>query len=721
MVTADSPPLGPGSTFGPYRIDSVVGVGGMGIVYVATDQRLGRRVALKTVLGHLAESPAFVERFQREAAALAKLESPHVVQIFDHGVHDGVPFIATQYAAGGDLGRMLRHRGAMPPALAAELCAQVAEGMRDAHRVGVIHRDVKPANVLLRDDRLDRVHVYLCDFGVALTESDAGGLTEPGTVPGTWNYLAPERIEGRPGSAASDVYAVGCLLWETLTGRPPYGGSDVEVAMGHQHAAVPQLPGADAFTAHANRILAGTLAKDPAERYQSASVLRDDLRSLAGIPSAAPAGSAPGSPPPPVSHHDLPTMLARSAPSGPPAWTPPSAPPSDGRPAGRRRAAVVGGAVAAVAVLAIGTGVVVAVLSGDDEPSAGGDPTGTGTASSGATEEPTETGSGGPVTGGAVRGDLDGNGYGDLALLTSSDGMQLWTSDGSTLSGPTVRNDIDFVAVAGDVDNDGASDIVKIQGDPPRLIASVAVRGAPTSPLVTPVNETASASIDVIIDLGDVDGDGNLDLVLTTPLSASQQQVDVALGDGTGVFAAPVTWYSGAMTEGALVVADADDDGLADLVHVDREGPIATLLKSTGSAFAPTGGPTAADVGGFAFGSVHTGDLDGDGVDEIVATTGYGPKINIWSWNGQTFDQTSLFDASDEVDVSTQNGFTVADVDGNGYDDVLTFVINDDLTEGVEVYLNDGERLRPDRAWTIAKLPDTLLYNALGQDANNIQ
>ena len=172
-------------------------MGGMGVVYAATDTRLDRRVALKLVSGQLAGDPSFVTRFQREAAVLARLDSPHIVAIFDHGEQDGTPYIATQYVGGGDLGALIAGRGALPPQLALRVCAQIAGALADAHRVGVIHRDVKPSNVLLRDPDAAELHAYLCDFGIAQTESE--GLTTAGAIAGSWAYLAPERANGDGG------------------------------------------------------------------------------------------------------------------------------------------------------------------------------------------------------------------------------------------------------------------------------------------------------------------------------------------------------------------------------------------------------------------------------------------------------------------------------------------------------------------------------------------
>lgn len=276
----------PGDEFGRYRIESRLGQGGMGVVYLAHDLTLDRRIALKVVAGLVAGDPAFRERFQREATTLARLDSPHIITIYDHGEYDGLPFIATQYVAGGDLGKLIRTRGALPPQLAARICAQVVDALADAHRAGVVHRDVKPANVLLRDPDAAEPTAYLCDFGIAQTDSQ--GLTGTGMLAGTWAYLAPERAAGATASAASDLYAVGCLLWALLTGRPPYSGSDVEMAIAHRDAPIPRLPGRDPLSRRLNTVIGRAMAKDPGARYPTAEAFRADLLAVAESEAATP-------------------------------------------------------------------------------------------------------------------------------------------------------------------------------------------------------------------------------------------------------------------------------------------------------------------------------------------------------------------------------------------------------------------------------------------------
>ncbi|HEY9565603.1 MAG TPA: serine/threonine-protein kinase, partial [Nocardioides sp.] len=272
-----------GEQFGRYRIDRQIGFGGMGVVYAATDTTFGRSVALKVISARLAGSDEFRRRFHREAAILARLDSPHVITIFDHAEHDGTPYISTQLIGGGDVGELLRRGGPLPAAVACRIAAQVADALHDAHRAGVVHRDVKPGNVLLRDGDLANPHAYLCDFGIA--QADSAGFTLTGSVSGTWAYLAPERGRGGPGTPSSDIYALGCLLWAMLVGTTPYVGSDLEVALAHQQAPVPQLAGHDTFTAGLNAVLARSMAKDPTQRYPTAAAMRGDLARL-GPPSA---------------------------------------------------------------------------------------------------------------------------------------------------------------------------------------------------------------------------------------------------------------------------------------------------------------------------------------------------------------------------------------------------------------------------------------------------
>ncbi|GAA4819212.1 serine/threonine-protein kinase [Nocardioides caeni] len=321
----------PGDQIGPYRIVRELGRGGMGTVYEAVDTTLHRNVALKVIAIPLAGDPEFRSRFVREAQAQASLDSPHVVQVFSHGQADGRLYIASQLIPDGDLGTMLRRHGPPPTAMAVELIAQVADGLSEAHRVGLVHRDIKPANVLLRQRGTDTV-AYLADFGIA---RQVGGphtiISASGpVVAGTPTYMAPELHQGAPAGPASDVYSLGCLLWATLTGQAPYSGtSDFQVVDAHVHGPIPQLPARTAADRELNRVLATALAKNPGQRYPTAAAVRDDLRSVLAM-------------------------------SGSP---------------GRWRAGVVAAVLSVVVALVVLTVLAVVLIGrGDDDPEAGSDP-----------------------------------------------------------------------------------------------------------------------------------------------------------------------------------------------------------------------------------------------------------------------------------------------------------------------------------------------------------
>lgn len=263
-----------GQTFGRYRIVGRLGRGGMGVVFRAEQADLGREVALKVLPPEHAEVDEFRERFKREAAVLASLDSPHITQIIDYGEQDGCLYLATQLVKGGDLGQSIVANGPMPLSEALDVVAQLAGGLADAHAAGVIHRDVKPSNVLLR--RSDQLtHAYLCDFGIAAAGNE--GLTRAGVVVGSYGYLAPERLSDGPASPQSDIYSLGCLLVTSVTGRLPYSGTDLEVAEAHLSSPIPQWEETTPVLALLNNVLRRSMAKQPQERYASAQEMRSDL------------------------------------------------------------------------------------------------------------------------------------------------------------------------------------------------------------------------------------------------------------------------------------------------------------------------------------------------------------------------------------------------------------------------------------------------------------
>ncbi|MDN4160905.1 serine/threonine-protein kinase [Nocardioides abyssi] len=332
-----------GERFGPYSVGARIGAGGMGWVFEALDTRLHRQVALKIITPRLAQDEDFRARFVREAQAQASLDSPHVVHVYDHGEVDGRLYLVTQHVPDGDLAGQLRARGVPPREAAVDIAAQVAAGLADVHAAGFVHRDVKPANVLLRR-RDGGVTAYLGDFGIVRPTDGAHALTAAGaTAPGTPDYMAPELHDGAQADPRTDVYSLGCLLWTTLTGEAPYSGSsEWALVTAHREQPVPQLPGEGALVEGINRVLARAMAKDPAERYADATPLRDDLRDLLRLPAEG---------------HVVPVE----------AVDPPPADPLPAPPHARRRLAAL---VAVLAALAVAAVVVWALTWGDDDPAA---------------------------------------------------------------------------------------------------------------------------------------------------------------------------------------------------------------------------------------------------------------------------------------------------------------------------------------------------------------
>lgn len=371
-----------GETFGDYEIDGVLGRGGMGVVYAATHTRIRRRVALKVIAPELAGTDEYRVRFLNEAATLVRLDSPHIIQVLDHGETDGSLFIATQLVAGGDLAGRLES-GPLPVGPALALAVQITSGVADAHRAGVLHRDIKPSNVLVTGPA-DAPFAYLCDFGIARDAEPDHGLTLTGAVIGTFPYLAPERFQGAPATTGTDVYALGCLLWAMLTGSPPYGGTQFAMARDHIEAPVRQLAVDEPWVADLNAVLAQSMAKDPARRFTTVDALRVALdHVLAGVPigrresrvRAAPEASGAAGVVPPPAASPVPPAPVPPAPPRPPVPTRPVAPtvagplPAPGSTPPRRAGWIAAGA--ALVALAVVLGVTFALRPWADDDNGG--------------------------------------------------------------------------------------------------------------------------------------------------------------------------------------------------------------------------------------------------------------------------------------------------------------------------------------------------------------
>src|SRR6185437_14353582 len=276
---------------GRYELDGVVGRGGMAEVYRARDLRLDRIVAVKTLREDLARDQTFQARFRREAQSAASLNHPSIVAVYDTGEDNSgsshVPFIVMEYVDGRTIRDLLRDDRRLLPDRALEITDGVLRALDYSHRNGIVHRDIKPGNVML--NRQGEIKVM--DFGIARAISDAQAtMTQTAQVIGTAQYLSPEQARGERVDSRSDLYSVGCLLYELLTGRPPFTG-DSPVAIAYQHVRENPIPPSRVdpeLPAWADPIVLRAMAKDPGERYQTAAEMRSDIqRALSGYPVGA--------------------------------------------------------------------------------------------------------------------------------------------------------------------------------------------------------------------------------------------------------------------------------------------------------------------------------------------------------------------------------------------------------------------------------------------------
>ena len=323
-----------GERFGPYLIEDLLGRGSMGEVHRATDLRKGRVVALKRLAVAHSHDEGFVARFRREAEMTARLNEPHVIPIHDYGEIDGQLYLDMRLVEGVDLGTALARTGPLDPARAVAVVEQVAAALDAAHRAELVHRDVKPSNILLaRPEWVERGaegpdFAYLIDFGIAASLNDSR-LTAHSTLIGTAAYMAPERFRrGAPGDHRVDVYALGCVLHEALAGRAPFRtGSIHQLMHAHLHEAPPRLDALRAgLPSGLDEVVATAMDKQPDRRYQHAGELAVAARSAV---SGSASWSAPPPAPPPVPEGTEPwTVPAGTTPSPAPAGTTPTSSPS---------------------------------------------------------------------------------------------------------------------------------------------------------------------------------------------------------------------------------------------------------------------------------------------------------------------------------------------------------------------------------------------------------
>jgi serine/threonine-protein kinase len=332
---------------GRYRLEDVIGRGGMSTVYRATDSRLGRTVAVKVLLAGLADQdPTYVARFEREARAAAALASSAVVAVYDTGIDDGAQFIVMEYVRGRSVAAILRGPRPLEVQEAVRIGERVADALGAAHAGGIVHRDIKPANVMVADDGT----VKVLDFGVARM-LDGTTITQAASVLGTAAYMAPERAMGEPGDVRADIYSLGCLLYAMLTGRPPFDGELAAALLHQQVSAQPRPPGElrAGIPKELEALVTAMLAKSPAGRPQTALEVRDRLAGLEGPRGRPTGGAAPATAATvPLVHRSderAPTRARTAATrvlAGPP------------RPSNRRRrAAAVAGAIGVLAIVAV--------------------------------------------------------------------------------------------------------------------------------------------------------------------------------------------------------------------------------------------------------------------------------------------------------------------------------------------------------------------------------
>ena len=347
---------------GRYRLESRLGFGGMSTVHRATDERLERRVAVKLLAEHLAEDPTFVSRFQREAQAAARLVHPNIVQVFDSGLDEASHqhFIVMEYIEGQSCAEILRDDGWVDVEEAASIIEQACEGLHYAHRHGVVHRDVKPGNLL----RAREGEVKLADFGIAKA-TEQSSITQVGSVLGTAAYLAPEQARGEEAGPRADLYALGVVAYQLIAGRLPYEATSLtELALKQQQEEPPTL---DTLVANVTPELADAiaiaLALDPRDRYATAKDMGEAIAdAMRGIPPVEPATSVRGGAPATQATSLLPaggggrgsgrtTVTPRQPRQGPPRQQAPVAAPPARTSTNARRVWAVLGALALVAII----------------------------------------------------------------------------------------------------------------------------------------------------------------------------------------------------------------------------------------------------------------------------------------------------------------------------------------------------------------------------------
>jgi YVTN family beta-propeller protein len=541
--------LGPGTAVGGYRIVSLIGRGGMGVVYLAEHVALDRRVALKVVAPELQEDGSFRERFLREARLAASLEHPNIIPVYDAGVEGGTLFLAMRFVDGENLGAVIEREGRLHPDRAVEILVKVASALDEAHRNDLVHRDVKPDNVLLGKTG----GVYLTDFGLVRRLDSASRLTKTGYMMGTLNYMAPEVFRGQEIDGRTDVYSLACVLFECLTGTPPFP-HELQPAVISSHlmdpaprvtASQPQLPIA------IDQVVARGMAKDPEDRFRTSGELMgwaaDALGATGGevaVPDTLP------SPTPAPSPRIDETHVAP--------------PPKDGD---RRRARRLAWAAVGL-VLLVGGVATASLLLGDGEPGTATGLTGTGATGSGTRDPAFEVV--GTVDGIPSFVDLD---FG-AAWVGSDDGSQGLLTRVDPLTGEVEEIDVGRRPVRMTFTGTDADGSVWTANQGENTVSRVDVPLVDEPPVTYPVGEAPTriqsprAVEFVWVSNG---GGGSITRIDSTIASVDQAIVEVPVG------ARPQTLSA---TPGTVVTAD-ERSGTATIVDGPTAARVATVTVGT--------------------------------------------------------------------------------------------------------------------------------------------
>jgi serine/threonine protein kinase len=399
-----------GSVFAGHRLDGIAGRGGMGVVYKATHLALDRTVALKLIAPEISGDEQFRERFKQESMTAAALDHPNVVPIYDAGEEQGQLYVTMRHVPGTDLRALIEQTGALPPAEAASIIGQIADALDAAHERGLVHRDVKPGNILI-EDRGGKRHAYLTDFGLTKHAASESGMTKTGMFVGTLDYIAPEQLQGQAVDARTDVYSLACVLYQAVTGQVPYPrDSEPSKMWAHMGEDPPSVRQARADVPDAfEEVVQRGMAKKAEDRYPSTgdlgraslaaaqdraatqverSVATGDAAPAHAMPPpvvsmpAPPTGiasspaptagpSAPAAPPPPPGYAPPPPPPGPATPPGPqtppPQWSPAGGGPSGG---GRNNTPIIiGAAIAGVLVLGVVLALALGGGGGDDKKS----------------------------------------------------------------------------------------------------------------------------------------------------------------------------------------------------------------------------------------------------------------------------------------------------------------------------------------------------------------